>query len=487
MALKTPFLKFFGPLLFGRAKVAAELSRLQNLQSLESLYAVFDGLFPAHLLDPAAQGPGSRRRLLPSGVIFWAFVSQVLSPKSSCREVVRQVEAWWSSTLRHTVSVTPAAYCRARQRLELHTLREINRKIAQSLERRVLRAEQVLPGRDVKIIDGTNINLADTPANQARWPQPQSQKPGCGFPKLKMAALFSLASGALLEDEIGTQTTSEAALFRRLWSRLNPGDVILSDRLFCTYEILASLAGRGVDTVARLHQKRKLDLSGAERLGPDDHLVVWTRPKTCPDSMNPTDFAALPRQMKVRIIRSVIEAKGFRTREVTLATTLLDAQKYPADTLRQLYFQRWEIELHFAQIKTTLKMDELRCQSPAMVEKELLIHLITYNLVRALMQKAAHNHDVPLGRLSFKGSLDALRQAAPGIHASGKQPRKQDDLIDALLTTIAKDIVLARPGREEPRARKRRPKNYQLLTKPRRQMKVIPHREKYRAPVPNAP
>ncbi|MCE0522032.1 MAG: transposase [Methylacidiphilales bacterium] len=183
-------------------------------------------------------------------------------------------------------------------------------------------------------------------------------------------------------------------------------------------------------------------------------------------------------------IRATITAKGFRTTEVTIATTLVDPVLYPADTLRELYARRWNIELHFAQIKTTLEMDVLRCQSPAMIEKELQIHLIAYNLVRALMQKAAHLHDVPLERISFKGSLDTLRHSAQAIHASAGQPRKQTELINRLLEDIAADLVPHRPGRLEPRARKRRPKNYQLLTRPRREMKVIAHREKYRAPRP---
>ena len=203
-----------------------------------------------------------------------------------------------------------------------------------------------------------------------------------------------------------------------------------------------------------------------------------------PDTLSAEEFAALPGQLSVRLIRTIVTAKGFRTREVTIATTLLDPGLYPADTLRELYARRWNIELHFAQIKTTLEMDVLRCQSPAMIEKELQIHLIAYNLVRALMQQAAHLHDAPLERLSFKGSLDALRHSAQAIHASAQQPRKQAELINRLLEDIARDLVPHRPGRLEPRARKRRPKNYQLLTHPRRVMKVIAHREKYRAHVP---
>jgi hypothetical protein len=485
MALKTPFFKEFGPLLFGRGKTSA-LKSLQDLRGLEDLYAVFGDLFPEKLLDPSAKGANSRQRRLPPVVTFWAFVAQVLSPKTSCREIAHRIEVWWRwSNLRSAQGVTATAFCQARQRLSLETLRLIADQIAWNLQRRVVRAEQLLPGREVKIIDGTGISMPDTPGNQAVWPQPQGQKPGCGFPVLKLAGLFSLASGALLDHATGPQHTHDSHLFRDLWPRLKKGDVILGDRAFCSYAAMAALAQRGIDTVVRLHQFRPTDLRRGRRLGPHDRFVIWTKPKTCPDTWSAEEFALLPTQLPVRLIRAIITAKGFRTREVTLATSLIDPEIYPADTLRELYARRWNIELHFAQIKTTLAMDVLRCQSPAMIEKELQIHLIAYNLVRALMQQAAHLHHVPLERISFKGSLDTLRHSAQAIHASAKQPRKQAELINRLLQDIAGNLVPHRPGRLEPRARKRRPKNYQLLTHPRHEMKVIAHREKYRARIPN--
>ena len=487
MALKTPFFEAFGPLLFGRSQAKVR-KNLQEIAQLEDLYAVFGDLFPQKLLAPTASGPNSRQRSLPAVVTFWAFVAQVLSPKTSCREISRRIEVWWRwGHLRSAGTITPEAFCRARQRLDGLTLRAVSAQISCTLERRVLQAERPLPGRDVKIIDGTGIALPDTPENQAVWPQPKGQKPGCGFPVLKMAGLFSLASGALLTHVTGRQTTHDSLLFRDLWPQLQKGDVILGDRAFCSYVAMAALQPRGIDTLVRLHQFRPADMRRGRRLGPGDRLVVWDKPPKCPETMSACDFAALAPQLPVRLIRTVITAPGFRTRLVTLATTLVDPVLYPADTLRELYARRWNIELHFAQIKTLLEMDTLRCQSPAMVEKELQIHLIAYNLVRSLMQQAAHLHQVPLGRISFKGSLDALRHSAQAIHASARQPRKQADLIRHLLETIASDRVPHRPGRNEPRARKKRPKNYQLLTQPRSRMKVINHRNKHRAPRPKSP
>src|SRR5271155_4845446 len=270
MALKTPFFKAFGPLLFGRGKTSL-LNSLAQLESLEDLYAIFGHLFEVHLLEPTAKGVNSRSRQLPASVTFWAFVAQALSPKSSCREVVRRMEAWWRwGNLRSARTITPSAYCQARQRLTLQTLQLIAGQVAWAMERQVLQHERWLAGRDVKIIDATGVSMPDTPLNQAAWPQPDGQKAGCGFPVMKMAGLFSLASGALLEHTTGPNHTHDSQLFRQLWPRLKKGDVILADRAFCSYGAMAALQHRGIDTVVRMHQMRKADWRFGRRLGHGD-------------------------------------------------------------------------------------------------------------------------------------------------------------------------------------------------------------------------
>ena len=190
------------------------------------------------------------------------------------------------------------------------------------------------------------------------------------------------------------------------------------------------------------------------------------------------EYDQLPKTLTLRILRFEITVPGFRSKEVILATTLLDPKLYPAQQLEKLYFRRWNVELHFRQIKTMLGMDVLRCLTPRMVLKELAMHRIAYNLIRALMQRAALTYDVDLERISFKGSLDSLHHYADAIYATHRKPRKQAQLFDALLRTIASDLVPLRPERSEPRARKRRPKNYQLLTKPRKKMCTAPHRNR---------
>jgi len=478
MASSTPFLKAFGPLLFGRAARGA-VGKVKRVDSLQELYELFGHLFPEQLLATAEEGLNSRERIFTPQVVFWAFVAQVLSPGSACREMVRRIEAWWQgSAAEAAMSGSTSAYCQARARLDPQVLELIAQHLCWSLERNVLQEERWLGGRAVKIVDGTNLSMPDTAANQELWPQPTSQQPGCGFPMMKLVGLFSLSSGALLETARGNLHVHETLLLREIWDKLQRGDVVLADRGFCSYGAMASLQARGVDSVMRLHQARPADFRRGKRLGPDDRLISWSKPAQRTAAWSEEEFAALPETLTLRLIRLQVAAKGFRTQQVILVTTLTDKELYPADELRELYGKRWQVELHFAQIKTILGMDVLRCKSPEMILREVAIHRIAYNLVRTLMQRAAHLHRVALRRISFKGTLDTVRHWAAVIAAAGKTPRQQETLIDQMLSAIAHDPLPLRPARTEPRARKRRPKNYQLLTQPRHEIGNLPRRNR---------
>ena len=480
----TPFFQAFGPLLFGRAP-RAQMEKVKRLDSLGELYELFGEFLPDHLLSMSEEGPNSRERFFTPKVTFWAFVSQVLDVGSACRDAVRRVEAWWRWMQKDRTGeppLSPSAYCQARARLDMETLRLIHGHLAWSLDRRVAGAQLWL-GRKVKIVDGTTLSMPDTPGNQQSWPQPSTQKEGLGFPCMKLTGIFSLASGALEDYATGTLHQHESVLFRSLWNNLEKGDVMLGDRGFCSYGALAGLARRGIDSVLRLHQARKVSFREGRRLGKDDRLVTWQKPVQRLEAWSLEEWAALPESLSLRLIRLYVSTPGFRTREVTLATTLTDATACPADAIRALYAQRWEVELHFHQIKILLGLDILRCKSPELVEKETLMHIIAYNLIRLLMQQAASTHGATLGRISFKGTLDTVRHFAAAIHAARATPRKQDALIEEMLAMIAADCVPERPGRSEPRAKKRRAKNYHLLTKPRSEMTVPPHRNRPRLPI----
>jgi DDE family transposase len=479
----TPFFSAFGSLLFGRAPRSAAHSlraRFHQLSSLSEIQEAFGSFIPHKLLSAHCSGTNSRDRIFSSRVTFWAFLAQVLSPGCPCRESVRKIQAWWqlrSPRLAASMSPDTSAYCQARGRLAQSTLEQIHGSLTDRLERNVARPD-LWQGREVYMVDGTNLSMPDTPQNQAAYPQPSSQKPGCGFPMMKIVAIFSLASGALLHIARGTLHVHESVLFCQLWKQLKAGSIILSDRGFCSFFAIASLAGQGVDCVMRLHHSRSLDGRRGLRLGPGDRLVIWRKPAQRSKTWPKNDFDLLPQTIALRQIRYSIHIPGFRTQQVALVTTLLDPIAYPAAALAELYLLRWTTELHFREIKTILRLDVLRCLTPKMIHKEVCLHLIAYNMVRVLMQQASHIHNTPLRRLSFKGTLDTLRHWADVIHAAQNQSRKQASLLCAMLAIIAKDQLPLRPNRVEPRARKRRAKNYHLLTKPRRQMHVPKHRNR---------
>lgn len=436
---------------------------------------------PPEVLGQEESGPHSRERVFSLRLTFWAFLGQVLNPGCSCREALRQVQALFHERGRPAPSAETSAYCQARAALPVGRL---HRVLGQSARNLLAKAGsgRLWHGHEVKVVDGSSVSMPDTAANQKVFPQQKSQKPGCGFPTMKFVALFSLATGAALAVATGSLRQGELPLFRRIWNYLKAGDLLLADRGFADYTTLAALWERGVEVVARVHGGRRPDFRQGLFLGPGDRLVTWTKPRQRAVAVSAKFWAALPAELAVRLIKVRAEAKGFRTREIVLATTLLDPEKYPAAEIAALYLRRWQVELFFRDLKTTMGMEILRCQSPAMIQKEFLMHLIAYNFIRAVMWEAARRQDAPLERLSFKGSLDATRQFSLAI-TRARSRKKARALERELLRILAKDLVPERPGRREPRAVKRRPKPFSWLTKPRHLYKEVPHRGKRRQPV----
>jgi hypothetical protein len=309
-------------------------------------------------------------------------------------------------------------------------------------------------------------------------PQNRRQKPGCGFPLLRLVAVFSLATGVLLDYAKGNKHQSELRLLKGLLDRFKAGDLAAANRGFSSYVLLALLGLRGALSLFRLHQTRRADLRRGLRLGKNDRLFTWLKPRLKPPWLPQSWWQKIPEELTVRVIRFNLCRPGYRTESVTLVTTLLDPQKYTARDIAELYARRWKIELWFRDIKTSMGMEVLRCKSPQMVHKELEMSLIAYNAIRCLIAEAGAINDVPLERMSFKGTVDSMHQFSVAI-AQARSKKKQNQLIARLLEVIALDQVPDRPERIEPRAVKRRPKAYQLLNRPRHVMKETRHRGKY--------
>lgn len=408
-----------------------------------------------------------RETLFTPLVTLWTFLGQVFNPDHSCREAVARLMAFLVGQGRTPCAAGTGAYCAARQRLPERLLARLVRDSGDQLHARVSTESLQIAGLPVYVVDGTTVSMPDTLANQKAYPQSRSQRPGVGFPIARLVTLFSLASGAVLDMAVGAyrgKGTGEPSLLRQLLERLQPNSVLLGDRYFCSYWVLALLVNRDVHGVFRLHQLRPTDFRTGWRLGSGDRLVVWKRPPR-PKWMSQIDYDDLIDELVIRQVRVRVSQRGFRVRELIVATTLLDPKDASAAELAGLFRARWQAELHLRSLKTVLGMDVLRCKTPEMVRKEIWMHLLVYNLVRELMAQAAQRVELEPHEVSFKGALQTLNrfQELPAIMPNERWPL----LFEALLGAVGRHRVANRPDRYEPRAIKRRPKPHDLLTVPR--------------------
>jgi hypothetical protein len=403
------------------------------------------------------------RALGPVATVF-LFLLQVLNGNTACQHVVHF--ARWSASA--------SAYCQARKRLPLGVLHRLLERVAASVRGATAEAALWL-GHRVWIVDGSSFSMPDTPGLQAAFGQPAGQRPGCGFPVAKWLALFDVATGMLLRSATAPLRSHEMARCAAISDELEPGDVVLGDRGFCSYAHLALLVGRGLHAVLRIHQKRIVDFTpgrpeatcewpwaNPKRLphsrwvlahGPSDQVVVWSKSEGRPAWMAEDDFARLPDEVTVRELRYRVEVPGYRTTEVTLVTTLLEASIYPASALADLYFRRWQVEVNFKHIKITMDMDVLHCKTVEGVLKELAMFALAYNLVRSIMAESARARGVAPERISL---VDAVRWLVG--------PDGGEDVAALLINP-------SRPGRVEPRVVKRRPKQYLRMTRPRAELR----------------
>ncbi len=403
-------------------------------------------------------------------ITMWVFLSQCLSTDHSCRDAVARLVAWRVARGLRPCSADTGAYCTARAHVPEETCRRLVRQTGRELEDEAP-AEWLWQGRRVRVVDGSTITMADTPKNQAEYPQLKSQKPGCGFPIARIVVVFSLAVGTVIEAAIGKyegKQTGENSMFRALHDCLAEGDVALADRYFSGWFDLAILKQRGVDAIVRKHQLRPTDFRTGQRLGKDDQLVHWSKPAR-PKWMTRDEYQSLPDELVLREVRVRVKQKGFRTKSLVVVTTLPDADEYPAVEIAELYRRRWQAELNLRSLKVVLQMDHLRCKTPERVRNELYMHLVAYNLIRRAMALAALQSGVCPWQVSFKGALQTLNNFLPllGCHSS------VDAWCHALASAIATHDVANRPDRYEPRLTKRRPKKYKHLREPRANYKRL--------------
>jgi hypothetical protein len=443
----------------------------------------FELLFSAWILPwrlaQQDEGDHSRNRHWNFRLTCWTFLWQVAQAGASCREAIRQAQALCRTQGRRPPPDENSPYCQARASLPLERLQQIHDALVTEADV-ALATKDLWCGRRVKVVDGCTVTAPDTAANQKKYPQQSVQKAGCGYPILRIVAFLSLATGLLTAWATGPWRQSEMALLQTLWEGLRAGEVLLADRGFCSWGLLARCLEHQFDAVFRVRGSRRKDFRYGKRLSRDERLVQWKKPKQPAWTLTAKQWAALPQTLTLRLVRCRMERQGFRTQKVILVTTLLDSVNFPPAALSQLYYRRWAMELTLRNIKITLQMDHLSCKTPENLDREIRLHFLVHNLVRRLMLEAARRHCVALERVSFAGSLAAARRYGEALlQAKSQACRRQ--LRAELFRVLAGDLVPDRPGRREPRAVKRRPKPYPRLMCHRHKFREIQHQNRYYA------
>jgi hypothetical protein len=425
----------------------------------------FADQLPAELVHDTARRLGHvfRERIFTPAVTLWTFLSQVLDPDHSCRQAVARLLAYRTAHGLRKCSPDTGAYCRARARLPEEVLKELTRHTGRKLH------DQAPPAwlwrnRPVKVPDGTGISMPDTKKNQKAYPKNAKLPPGVGFPVMRLVVVFSLTVGTVLEAAIGRfqgKGTGELSLFRPLLEQFQRGDVLLGDRLYGTFWNVAYALAHGIDVVVRQHAGRAAVWFRGRGHRTDNRRVWWQKPQR-PDWMSAREYDQIPQWLCLRAVRVTVRQRGFRTRRVVLITTFIDAESVSAADLADLYRRRWQCELYLRSLKQTMQMDILRGKTPEMIQKELWAHMLVYNLVRLVMGEAARMEGCRPDEISFKGALQSINAFLPELRAARTKEDAQA-LWDILLWSVSNHQVGNRPNRYEPRAVKRRHKNYPRL------------------------
>lgn len=484
---KQPVLTGFPCTVFATAKrrLQAAIRQRRGAAIRDSIcgYALlFERFLPAAFLRD--HDPTVRNRHFGHIPVFWAWLAQILEANASCSKAVSLIQAWSRSAGLPVPTGESSGFCQARQRVHIDFLAAILTRINSSLGANA-RPCDLWHGHVLKAMDGSSVQLADTPANQKAYPQPSGQKPGCGFPTMGFVAVHNLTHGGWEGFETCHHTAHDSIAAPRLLDHVHENDILLGDRAFCSYELIALLRDKGAHAVMRLHQARhaKLDWRRGKKLSSIERLVEWIKPPVRPagSTLSKEQWDALPGRLALRYIKLGYEDRAGCKRMLVVVTTLLDAGKYDALEVSNLYARRWDIELKLRDVKTTLGMERFEVRSPGMAQRTLWMMIIAANLLRCLMRQAAVEADVPVWHVSFKGVLDQAVASQESYLAHRGKPRNRRIHHESVIGICATKLIDLRPHRHEPRALKRRPKNYPLLTKPRHEFREVPHRGRPRS------
>lgn len=439
------------------SSVRHQHNRIKSYQESSSSYGFFNLLTSDALLEKVEELlPDHRERVYPPTETLSMFLAQAMSADRSCQNIVNQSAIQRLCGGLTVNSTHTGGYCRARQRLPLEVVSRVSQYLGEHMDKHLPTA-WCWQGRRVRIVDGTTVTMPDTAANQAVFPQQGVQQPGLGFPICRIVGITCLAGGTLLNAAMGPfqgKGSDEQSLLRTIQDTFEPGDVVLADAFFATYFFIATMQSRGIDILMEQHgsRKRATDFRGGKKLGERDHLIVINKPKVRPDWMSQAQYDGAPDSLIVR---------EFKAGGKIMVTTMIGHKKHPKQMLKSLYHSRWHVELDIRSIKDTMGMNILSCKTPEMAIKEIWVYLLAYNLIRLMMAQSALLADIKPRDISFKHCLQVW------VNYTQLLPGPDDSHLDMLFGLLAQQRVGNRPGRIEPRAKKRRPKAYPLLTKPR--------------------
>jgi len=388
---------------------------------------------------------------------LFTFIKQVLNPDKSCKNAVVEVLAEQLVAGKKAISTNTGPYCKARKRLPEHAVSELVKEVGKSAIKNAPIGWKAF-GRPLKGVDGSSVIMPDTKENQEIFPQQKCQKKGLGFPIARLIVVMSLTVGTILDYAVGAfqgKGTGESTLLRGIFDCIEQDDILLGDRYYPSYFLIADILRKGADGIFRGQAQRFYDFRKGEVLGKKDHIVEWNKSKK-PDWMEDEEYNSYPKKIRVR---------EFKSNGTVYVTTLLNDKKYHKKELAKLYELRWHLEINLKSLKETMGMDMLSCKSPDMVKKEIGIHFLAYNFIRIIIAEACIRHNATPNKVSFKGSVQLLNKLMPIFITSSNKKNKM--LYDELLKKIVKNNIGNRPGRVEPRAVKRRPKPFDMLNKPR--------------------
>jgi putative transposase len=411
-----------------------------------------------------------------TAIVLWAFMSQVMrdGKEAACQSAVARIVAYLTKRGRHAPVANTGNYCRARAKLPERALKELSDTIAQEAQASA-KPSWLWKGMSAKLVDGFTFKMPDTPENQRAYPQHTAQKPGLGFPIARVLGVLSLATGCLLDAAVGPfsgKETGETSLLRRLINSFSKGDVVVADRYFCSYWMIVAFMQINVQICFRKKKNRHTDFRRGKRLGKQDHIIQWQRPKR-PLWMSKEYYETMPLVITLREMKYAIEGPGRKSGPFVVVTTLLEHQGEDGvsyDDIAELFGFRWNAELDIRSIKTFMNLDFVRCMSPEMVRRELWTTLLAYNLIRITIATAASLHDRAPRQISFVSACQYILASWQEI-ASMRSANEIKQYVSSLLRQIASCQVGHRPGRFEPRVVKRRRDQYTLMVQPRNELR----------------